>query len=639
MTDTVKVPEQFEPVFRKAQEYVAKYFTEIKRDPTKGTLEISGERYILVRAASMSVDFFDTIRKLYRDQGEEEAHNIAKQFLFDIAHSIGMQDARNFHLKQGLKDPVEKLSTGPVHFAYSGWAFVDISPESSPSPDENYYLLYDHPYSFESDSWLRAGRQTVYPVCVMNSGYSSGWCEESFGLPLVASEIMCRARGDVACRFIMAPPSRMEGRIKDYLKKEALGGRKIAKYEIPGFFKRKQLEDERRRAEEQLAQNEVLLRQAQKMEAVGRLAGGVAHDFNNLLTAIDGYSVFLLESLSAGDPRRADVEEIKKAGERAAALTRQLLAFSRRQVMAPQMLNLNIILNNMQKLLSRLIGEHFELSLLPELALDTITADPGQLEQVIMNIALNARDAMPGGGRILIETHNVYLDEAATGRHESIPVGQYVQLAISDNGPGMDADTQSHIFEPFFTTKKEGKGTGLGLSTVYGIVKQSGGYIYVYSEAGLGTTFKIYLPTAEPAAVEPAAAPVCAEPSRGGAETILVVEDEALVRGVICRTLREKGYTVLEARDGAEALDVLAGTDKPVGLVLTDLVMPKMGGVELGKRLKTDYPQIKVIYASGYTDEAIIQTTGLKPGTSFLQKPITQQALLRSVTRTLWTKL
>jgi len=250
MLKTVKVPQQFEPIFQKAQESVAKFFSEKKEEPSKGTIEIFGERYILVRAASMSVDFFETVAALYEKEGKEEANNIARQLLFDIAHAIGKQDARSFHKKMNLQDPIEKLSAGPVHFAHAGWAFVDIFPESSPSPDENCYLIYDHPYSFESGAWRAAGKKPDFPVCIMNAGYSSGWCEESFGLGLVATEIMCQAKGDPACRFIMAPPSRVEGHIAAYLKKEPELAKRISHYEVPGFFKRKEAEEALRESEE-----------------------------------------------------------------------------------------------------------------------------------------------------------------------------------------------------------------------------------------------------------------------------------------------------------------------------------------------------------------------------------------------------
>ncbi len=252
MLTAVKVPKQFESIFQKAQEFVSKYFQEKLEDPSKGTIEIFGQRYILIRAASMSVDFFETVKKLYKDQGNEEALNVARSLLFDIAHAIGKADAQNFHKKMHLKNPIEKLSAGPVHFSHSGWAFVDIFPESNPSPDENYYLIYDHPFSFESDAWIKAGKKSDFPVCVMNAGYSSGWCEESFGVTLVASEIMCKAKGDDACRFIMAHPSKIENYIREYLRREPELAKKVTTYEIPGFFKRKHIEEELRRAKEEL---------------------------------------------------------------------------------------------------------------------------------------------------------------------------------------------------------------------------------------------------------------------------------------------------------------------------------------------------------------------------------------------------
>ena len=252
MLDDVNVPEQFEPVFRMAQDYVKRYFSEKKENPSTGSIEIHGERYILVRAASMSVDFFETVKNLYAAEGEEEALNVALSMLFDIAHAIGKADARNFHEKMNLKDPIEKLSAGPLHFAHSGWAFVHIFPDSNPTPDEDYYLIYDHPFSFESHAWTSAGKKSSSPVCIMNAGYSSGWCEESFEIPLVSSEIMCKAKGDEACRFIMATPAKIEGYIKQYLKREPELAGRVTRYEIPGFFKRKQLEDERRKAQQEL---------------------------------------------------------------------------------------------------------------------------------------------------------------------------------------------------------------------------------------------------------------------------------------------------------------------------------------------------------------------------------------------------
>ncbi|MFH1386489.1 MAG: hypothetical protein ABIH50_02365 [bacterium] len=268
MLNTVKVPKAFEPLFAKAQDYVSKYFKEKKEDPTKGTIEVFGQRYILVRAAAMSVEFFEMVKEQYLEAGEETANGIANSFLFDLAHAIGKMDSRNFHAKMGLKDPIEKLSAGPVHFAFTGWAFVDILPESKPSPDENFYLLYDHPYSFESDSWKRSGKKTDFPVCIMNSGYSSGWCEESFGIQLVATEITCIAKGNDKCRFIMAHPSKIEGFINEYLAQNPEFRKQATKFDIPGFFKTKRQEEEQKRIQESQA------KQIKELEKITKVMEG-----------------------------------------------------------------------------------------------------------------------------------------------------------------------------------------------------------------------------------------------------------------------------------------------------------------------------------------------------------------------------
>jgi two-component system, cell cycle sensor histidine kinase and response regulator CckA len=371
------------------------------------------------------------------------------------------------------------------------------------------------------------------------------------------------------------------------------------------------------------------LLQAQKMEAVGRLAGGIAHDFNNLLTAILGASDLLLEDLSADASGREEVEEIKQAAHRAAALTYQLLAFSRQQVLAPQVLDLNVLVADVEKMLRRLIGEDIELRTVLARDLGAVQADPGQLQQVIMNLAVNARDAMPQGGRLTIETADAELDEAYAQAH--VPqAGRYVMLAVTDTGIGMNADIKAHVFEPFFTTKEKGKGTGLGLATVYGIVKQSGGYIWVYSEPGQGTTFKIYLPRVEGVPLPAAPKPV-ASGSLRGSETVLVVEDEVAVRNLTRRVLEGYGYAVLTTENGHEALQAAQERQGPIHLLVTDVVMPKMGGRELVQRLAPGRPEMKVLYLSGYTDDAIVHHGVLEPGIAFLQKPFTPQMLARKV--------
>lgn len=391
---------------------------------------------------------------------------------------------------------------------------------------------------------------------------------------------------------------------------------------------------ERKQAQEEKARLEEQLRLSQKLEAVGQLAGGIAHDFNNLLTAINGYSDMLLSDLSQDHPARHGLEQIQYAGERASSLTRQLLAFSRKQVLAPKVLILNTVVGSMEKLLRRLIGEDIALMIHPDANLGTVKADPGQLEQVLLNLAVNARDAMPSGGELTIETQNVELDEAFARTHAPTQAGWYVMLAVSDTGCGMDPDTQARIFEPFFTTKEQGKGTGLGLSTVYGIVKQSGGYVWVSSEPGQGAVFKIYLPrVAEPADSIPSDE---AQPEAlHGSEIILLVEDEVVVRNLARSVLELYGYTVLEAEHGKEALRIGQEHSGPIHLLLTDTVMPRMGGREVAKRLASVRPETKVLYMSGYTDKTIVQHGMLEPGTAFLQKPFTARVLARKVRETL----
>jgi PAS domain S-box-containing protein len=366
------------------------------------------------------------------------------------------------------------------------------------------------------------------------------------------------------------------------------------------------------------AQLEDQLRQSQKMEAVGRLAGGIAHDFNNILTAITGYSELLLRELTPEDTRREDVQEIRAAADRAATLTRQLLAFSRKQVLQPQALDLNTIIANLERLLARLIGEHIQLSAILDPGVGRINADPGQIEQVVVNLAVNARDAMPQGGQLTIET-----------RAAQLPAGPHVILSVTDTGVGMDAETQAHIFEPFFTTKAPGKGTGLGLATVYGIVKQSGGDIQVTSAPGRGTAFKIQLPCVSPG-VQAAVASAEPPPERG-TETVLLVEDDPAVRTLSVQVLKRLGYDVLEAAGGAHALELCDRHPATIHLLLTDVVMPEVGGREVAEEVTRRRPGIKVLYMSGYTDDAIVHHGVLERGLHYLQKPFTPAGLAQKI--------
>ena len=387
---------------------------------------------------------------------------------------------------------------------------------------------------------------------------------------------------------------------------------------------------ERKKTEEEKKKLEAQLHMAQKMEAIGKLAGGVAHDFNNILTVIMGNASLALMEVGKDNTLRQEIEEIRKAGERAASLTRQLLAFSRKQIVQPKILDINELLTDIEIMLGRLIGEDVELLTIQAPALWRVEIDPGQIEQVIINLAINARDAMLQGGKLTIETDNVDLNENYFREHgiEGKKSGHYVVLAVSDTGNGMDKETQEHIFEPFFTTKEVGKGTGLGLSTIYGIVKQNNGFIWVYSEPGQGTTFKVYLPEVKKDAdlEKKEQTPV---DNPGGSETVLIVEDNDLLRNFAQKALRGYGYRVMDAENGEDALSVCKEHDGQIDLMITDVVMPKMGGREAAERLRPLYPQMKVIYMSGYTDNAIVHHGVLEPGLNFLEKPFTPEGLAR----------
>jgi len=371
-------------------------------------------------------------------------------------------------------------------------------------------------------------------------------------------------------------------------------------------------------------------RQSQKMEAMGTLAAGVAHDFNNLLTAIMGYGQLLSGRLAANSAERADAQEILRAAERAAGLTRQLLAFTRQQVLQPRILSLNGVVSDLDKMLRRVIGEDVDLLTVPAADLGHVEADPGQIEQVLMNLAVNARDAMESGGKLTIETANIELDAGAVQARPDLKPGAYVMLAVSDTGCGMTPETAARIFEPFFTTKEVGRGTGLGLSTVHGIVKQSGGHIEVYSEVARGTTFKIYLPRVE-ATAEPLQPRPARLERRPGSETILLVEDEVTIRRVLGESLRLLGYTVLEAGDGSEAITVCERAEQSIHLLITDVVMPLMGGPELAERIARIRPDLQVLFVSGYTDHALVHQGLKRAGSAFLQKPFTPDLLARKI--------
>jgi signal transduction histidine kinase/CheY-like chemotaxis protein len=652
---TVRVPDAIAAPFAEAEEVVSRYFRLRKDDAEHGSIEIAGERYVLVRAASLSVEFFALVQDLYGPGREKEADEFARNILFDLAHAIGRSDAQNFHSRMDLTEPIARLSAGPVHFAHAGWAFVDIDPSSRPSADGDFYLLFEHPYSFEADAWLRAGKRRDFAACIMNAGYSSGWCEESFGVELVSAEVLCRAKGDPCCRFIMAHPHRIEERLREYVTKDgATSDRSAARaYQIPDFFARKRMEEELRQARDALElrvvertaelrrSNERLraemeerkrveeqLLQTRKLEAIGRLAGGIAHDFNNLIAVVIGNAGLLAKHIPEGERTRAYVDEIAAAGARAAELTRQLLAFSRAQALAPEVIEITPVVSNVVRMLRRVIGE--EIALATSLRDDAgfVEADRGKLEQVVMNLVVNARDAMPDGGTLSIRTERTTLDDARAKILDTQP-GEYVRLSVADTGTGMDADVRAHVFDPFFTTKADRGGTGLGLSTVYGIVRQSGGAVDVASTPGSGSRFDVYLPSValptRPAAGAPA--PIAVR----GTETVLLAEDQEPLRRLIAKALGEIGYAVLEGSDAPDALRIAREHPGTIDLLLADVVMPRLRGPELARRVREVRPSIRVLLMSGYVDSLDTGSAGEDLAAEHLAKPFTIDALARRV--------
>jgi two-component system cell cycle sensor histidine kinase/response regulator CckA len=479
MLDTVNVPEQFEPIFQKAQDYVRRYFGEKKEEPSKGKIEIFGQRYILVRAASMSVDFFDTIKDMFKDLGDEKASEIARSLLFDVAHAIGKMDARNFHQKMGVHDPIEKLSAGPIHFSHTGWAFVDIFAESRPTPDENYYLIYDHPFSFEADAWEKSGKKSSFCVCAMNAGYSSGWCEESFGIPLVASEIMCKARGDSTCRFIMAHPSKIRQYFQEYLQSHpdiSVNGNATL-YRIGGFFQ------ERKQAEQRQTQ---LLEQLEKTnQELKNFAYIVSHDLKAPLRGIKTLAEWILADCAdkLDDNSKEQMNLLMGRVNRMHNLIDGILQYSRIGRVEEEKVMVN--LNKLVPEIIDMIAPPENITITVENELPVIECSRTRIMQVFQNLLSNA-----------VKYMNKPQGQIKVGWVEK---NGFWKFYVADNGPGIEEKYFEKIFQLFQTLapRDESESTGIGLTIIKKIVEMYGGKIWVQSKVGEGSTFFFTLPRQE----------------------------------------------------------------------------------------------------------------------------------------------
>jgi signal transduction histidine kinase/ActR/RegA family two-component response regulator len=666
---TARVPTELEPVFLKAQEYVREYFRDKVEDPARSTILISGERYLLIRAASLSVEFFDLVTSLYEDRGVEEATSVARNFLYDMAHSVGKADAKAFHARMELTDPIERLSAGPIHFAFAGWAFVHIFPESNPTPDDGYYLIYDHPFSFESDAWLKRGRSPSFPVCIMNAAYSSGWCAESFGLPLVAVEVDCKARGDDQCRFIMAPPSRIEGHLEAYTARRGAALRELrhsgeSQTAVPEYFHRKRMEDElrasrdalevrvrertaelakaneeltnqiaeRRRAEQQRRELEAQILQSQKLESLGVLAGGIAHDFNNLLTPILGYTSRVLAEEEPESLTHRNVKQIRRAALRAAELTTQLLTYAGGTSSVTTAIDLSALAREMASLLETATSRKAELSYALSENLPAIEADPVQIRQVLMNLVSNASDSIgdrPGAITVrtgVMEADRGYLSRTYLGT--DAPAGSYVFLEVSDSGCGMSEEMQEKIFDPFFTTKRTGR--GLGLAALLGIVRTHGGALRVESAPGVGSSFRVLLPSSGAAAQEDHESGAATDAWQASG-TVLVVDDDDDVREVIRWMTESAGFSVITAVDGRQGVELFRERKDEIRAVLLDLTMPQMGGEEAFREIRRIRPDARIVLSSGYSAKSVARRLAGENFTAFIQKPYEEDQLVQKL--------
>jgi CheY-like chemotaxis protein/nitrogen-specific signal transduction histidine kinase len=577
--DTVRVPSAIKPLFDKAQEIVGEYFRHLKMDPTHGTIEINDQRYVLVRASALSNDFLNTIQQLYSDRGQQEAMSIGKNFLFDIAHVIGINDAKNFHQKMNLQDPIAKLSAGPVHFAYSGWAFVDILPESSPSPDDNYYLIYHHPFSFEADSWMRSGKKSETPVCVMNSGYSSGWCEESFGMPLTAVEVTCKAKGDENCTFIMSPPHKIQEHVNKFNADSKYASKGKIVYDIPTFFERKMVEEEMRKSREKAEESD---------RAKTVFLANMSHEIRTPMNAIIGYVDLMLQETVSSE-HKTYLETVKDSGKLLLNLINDILDVSKIEagqlVVEPQPCNIREIMDSVELTAKgSILKSQHTISLVkqvqPNIA-ETVQVDPTRLQQILNNLLNNAIKFTSKG--------SIEFGVSAEG--------EMLRFYVRDSGIGIAEKDHDKIFEMFgqadaSSTRVHG-GSGLGLTISKKLVEMLGGSIRIESEPGKGSVFYFtipYLPVATGGPIRKTEIPATTTVK----DCILLAEDNLINQRLTKRVLEKAGFEVLTANNGQEAVDMYRAA-MGIRLIIMDVQMPELDGLSATKYIREYEKEHKVM--------------------------------------------
>lgn len=619
--ETVSVPAAFKPIFDKAQKTVGEYFRDLKMDPSHGTIEINDQRYVLVRASALSVDFLTTIQRLYSDRGEKEAMAIGKNFLFDISHVIGINDAKNFQSKMNLKDPIEKLSAGPVHFAYSGWAYVDILPESNPSPDDNYYLIYNHPFSFEADSWIRSGKKSDTAVCIMNSGYSSGWCEQSFGIPLTAVEVTCKAKGDENCTFIMSPPHKIQEHVERYTSKSQGVLNKKFSYDIPTFFERKKVEEEMLNARVKAEESD---------KAKSEFLANMSHEIRTPMNAIIGYvDLMLHENVSM--EHRGYLETLKESGKLLLSLINDILDVSK--IEAGQLVvenipfNLKEVFDLTESVINGIIAKNRSkvklLNVYTEGIAKQIYGDSIRLQQVLYNLLNNAVKFTSDG---VIEFGVILRDDSK------------LEFYVKDSGIGIQSKDQEKIFKMFgqadaSTTRLHG-GSGLGLTISKKLIELMGGEIWVESAEGKGSVFYFTFPY-NPVSVIETEDKLIEQFPEVEKDCLLLVEDNMINQRLTKIILEKSGFKVKTANNGQIGVDIYKSS-KDIKLILMDVQMPVLDGL-LATAAIREYE-----VSSNLSRTPIIALTAhamkgdkekcLEAGCdSYLSKPIMMETLLETI--------